>query len=121
ECTITGLTNGTNYSVTVHATNGLGDSDESSSASVTPNVEIWIGTASSYEGDSGTNLLTIPVTLSSPSPNPITVQYNLVDGSAKGAAKPTVGVDDYYNTGKTMTLKFNVSPMTLVTPVYKTI
>ncbi len=35
-CAVTGLTNGTTYTVTVHATNGVGDGPESASTTVTP-------------------------------------------------------------------------------------
>ena len=56
-------------------------------------VCVSAGDATVVEGDSGTRLISFPVTLSRPATAAVTMKYRLENDTATGAAKITTGVD----------------------------
>jgi hypothetical protein len=107
------------YSFTVTAGNGAGP-DASTAATIVVQPSISVGSASIVEGDSGTRVLKIPVTLSSASTTPVIVKYTLRGapngGTATGAKTAAAGIDFLDNGGvtKTLTFKPNRSGLTPV-------
>jgi len=75
----------------INACNGGGVSDDESPAANLPSLSI--ANASATEGDSGTRSMTFEVTLSTSSPEIVTVEYSTSDGSA------TAGFDYQASTG----------------------
>jgi alpha-tubulin suppressor-like RCC1 family protein len=63
---------------------------------------ISLGDVSIAEGDSGTRVVTIPVTLASPATGNIAVSYSVSPGSASGVANAKI-VGDYINKSGTLT------------------
>ena len=74
---------------------------------------VSVGSAAVVEGDTGTRTVKIPVTLSSPSPTPITVGYQVVAPNASSTV-PAASTDFKPVTGS---LKFNVNATSGLTPV----
>jgi hypothetical protein len=125
SCTVSGLTNGTPYTFTVVAINGIGPSTPSApSNEVTPEggstptgPTVSIGDASILEGDGGKQrVLRFAVTLSEPATDIVTVDWAVDDLTATGGPKPVPGVD-HRNTGRAKTLRFRPSLKTGLTPV----
>jgi hypothetical protein len=125
SCTVSGLTNGTPYTFTVIAINGIGSSTPSApSNEVTPEggstptgPTVSIGDASILEGDGGKQrVLRFAVTLSEPATDIVTVDWAVDDLTATGGPKPVPGVD-HRNTGRAKTLRFRPSLKTGLTPV----
>ncbi len=79
---------------------------------------ITIGDRSQLEGDTANHKMAFNVTLSDPSTSNVTVQYDVLAGSATGGTKPGAGVDFKL---ASKTLVFKVNAKTGLTPVSKTI
>ncbi len=111
------------YDFTVTASNGVGP-NASTAVTIVVQPSISVGWGSILEGDNGTRVLHVPVTLSSPSNTPVTVQYTLQGapngGTATGAKKAASGVDFLDNGGAAKTLTFAPTGSGL-TPVEKDI
>jgi uncharacterized repeat protein (TIGR01451 family) len=69
-----------------------------------------IGSISQNEGDSGTTLFNVPVTLSGPSAQPITVNFATADGTAAAGS-------DYTATSGTLTFAPGVTTQTISVPI----
>jgi predicted extracellular nuclease len=91
--------NGSNERATVSDDPGVGGTSDPTVFTVVPPGTISIGDASQTEGNAGTAVMTFNVTLSSPMPNTITVNYQT---ASNGSAIANV---DY--TAKTGTVTFN--------------
>jgi chitinase len=87
--TIPSSTPAGDYSLTVCADSGatVFESNESNNCwthdIVVPAPTVSIGDATVTEGNSGTTIMSFPVSLSVPSANPVTVDFTTVDGTAK--------------------------------------
>ena len=88
------------------------------SASVCSGTCVSVGDSSMLEGDSGTRVMTFPVTLSAPATSTVTVPYAVTDWTATGASAPGVGVDFKTTSG---TVTFTPSLTTGLTPVTKSV
>lgn len=86
--TVTGLTNGTSYTFTIKAVNGVGSSPAALSNAVVPSLPISSGTGSGSGGGSGTSTPASPAPVTPPTP---AVQpaagSNLVDVLVNGKAE----------------------------------
>ncbi|HVJ97241.1 MAG TPA: fibronectin type III domain-containing protein [Acidimicrobiia bacterium] len=122
---VTGLTNGTPYTFTVHAQNVIGDSPESTPSNVvTPAMTIAaptisIGDTAVVEGDTGSRTVRIPVTLLRAATTTVTVDYVISGSNATGNKQPGPGVDINDRGQTTRALKFLPSLRTGLTPVVK--
>lgn len=65
---------------------------------------VSVGDTAVIEGSGGSQVLLLPVTLSEPSPTPVTIQYETVDGEAVGGDSLSGGVD--YVALSNQTLRF---------------
>ena len=64
-------------------------------------VKVWIGNAMTYEGDVGTHLVEVPVTLSGPATSVVTLGYRVYQNPSVDTATPNV---DFVATTGTLTL-----------------
>lgn len=82
------------FSVSAADTTGHATSVTHSYSVVPPTApSISVGDASVVEGDTGTRVMKIPVTLSAAATTTVTVKYALADGTATGAKSLTAGAD----------------------------
>jgi len=87
---VTGLTNGVPHTFSVVATNGAGDSAPSAPSSpVEPRPQVIVDDVSRLEGDSATAPVAVPVRLSDPTTDTVTVTLASVDGTAKAGTDYT--------------------------------
>ena len=98
----TGLTNGTAYTFRVAAKNSIGTGAQSVASDVTtpgPPPVVKPGLGSVLEGNTGTVVMNIPVTLSAGSASTVTVHYATIDTGGAGIATPGT---DYVATSGTL-------------------
>jgi hypothetical protein len=79
---------------------------------------IVVGDKAVLETDALTKTIQLPVTLSQPSTQQVTVHYTVTDGSATGGTKALTGVDYKFKSG---TLIFKPAAGSGLTPISKTI
>jgi Calx-beta domain len=95
---------GTEYRVAVDGANGAQGFDIIRYSLTDPKVVV--GTASVVEGDSGTKTVTVPVSLNTDAPFPVSVTFATKDGSAKAPG-------DYIATSGTLTFQPGVRFLTV--------